>query len=280
MSFVCNNYDHTTLIPSILEELNINNEKELHYNKDNIIKVAINTKEFLRDSWIKLPFCNTIEGELLGAKVSLTMNGAKIKEPCFNNINQVPNDININSERLNIILEALYSLNNENIIYNLEGPFTILNYLLDTTAIFKAINRQKEDFFYALNSLEEFIISYGTLIYNSGTNILSFGDPLGTKDILGPKLFNDIYINSFRRIIKGIIHNCPKVTIHICGKLSQNLVDANAVEVSDYKFSRDINYGEALLNYTKLDCKEPVIGLMCVNRTILQYSTIHKLRIS
>lgn len=280
MSFVCNNYNHTTLIPSILEKLNINNEKELHYNKDNIIKVAINTKEFLRDSWIKLPFCNTIEGELLGAKVSLTMNGAKIKEPCFNNINQVPNDIDINNERLNIILEALYSLNSENIIYNLEGPFTILNYLLDTTAIFKAINRQKEDFFYALNSLEEFIISYGTLIYNSGVNILSFGDPLGTKDILGPKLFNHIYINSFRRIIKGIIHNCPKITIHICGKLSQNLVDANAVEVSDYKFSGDINYGEALLNYTKLDCKEPVIGLMCVNRTVLQYSTIHKLKIS
>ncbi len=279
MSFICNDYNHITVIPSILEELHISNEKELHFNKDNIIKIAFKSKELLKDSWIKLPFCNTLEGEILGANVSLTMNGAKIKEPCFNNINQIPNNINMYSERLYVILQVLNSLKSENIIYNLEGPFTILNCLLDTTTIFKSIRKQEEDFLYILNSLEEFIINYGTLIYNHGVKILSFGDPLGTKDIIGPKLFNSIYVNSFKRIIRGIIDNCPEVTIHICGKLSQNLVDSNVLKVLDYDFSRNINYGEALLSYTKLNHKEPIIGLMCVNRTSLPYNKVHRLKV-
>lgn len=61
MSFICNDYNHITVIPSILEELHISNEKELHFNKDNIIKIAFKSKERLKDSWIKLPFCNTLE---------------------------------------------------------------------------------------------------------------------------------------------------------------------------------------------------------------------------
>jgi len=269
MPFLCNDYNHNVLTPSILEELNISNERDLHYNKENIMKIALKTKESLEDSWIKLPFCNTLEGEVLGAKVLLTIDGAKIKEPCFNNINEVYNNINMYSERLNVMLEALDSLKNENIIYNLEGPFTI----------FKSIKQQEKDFLSTLNFLEDFIVNYGTLVYNHGAKILSFGDPLGTKDIIGPKLFNSIYISSFKRIIKGLIHNCPNATIHICGKLSENLLHSNIIEIIDYTFSKDITYGEALLTYTKLSYKEPVTGLMCVNRTSSNYDKIHMIKI-
>ncbi len=279
MPFLCNDYNHNVLTPSILEELNISNERELHYNKENIIKVALKNKESLKDSWIKLPFCNTLEGEVLGAKVLLTIDGAKIKEPCFNSINEVHNSINMYSERLNVMLEALDSLKDENIIYNLEGPFTILSCLLNTTTIFKSIKQQEKDFLSTLNFLEEFIVNYGTLVYNHGAKILSFGDPLGTKDIIGPKLFNSIYISSFKRIIKGLIHNCPKATIHICGKLSENLLHSNVIKIIDYNFSKDITYGEALLTYTKLSYKEPVMGLMCVNRTSSSYNKIHMIKI-
>ncbi|WP_346930974.1 uroporphyrinogen decarboxylase family protein [Clostridium sp.] len=278
MPFVCNDYNHRTLIPYILEELNISNEKDLHYNKENIIKIALKTKESLTDSWIKLPFCNTLEGEVLGAKVLLTIDGAKIKEPCFKNINDIPTNTNMYSDRLNTMLEVLDSLKDENVIYNLEGPFTILDCLLDTTTIFKAIRQQEKDFFMLLTFVEEFIVNYGTLAYKHGAKILSFGDPLGTKDIIGPRLFKSVYINSFKRIISGLIHNCPKATIHICGKLSQDLVDTNIVKISDYRFPKDISYGEALVNYTKLSSKESIVGLMCVNRTNKNYNTIHRIK--
>jgi len=88
-------------------------------------------------------------------------------------------------------------------------------------------------------------------------------------------MFNAVYKNSCIRIIKRLSETCPNVIIHICGKLSQNLIDTNSITIDTYEFPETLTYGEALMKYKDLNPKNRVIGSMCINRTNTNYNNIH-----
>ncbi|MEG1256193.1 uroporphyrinogen decarboxylase family protein [Clostridium sp.] len=277
--FICNNYEHSSLDMSNINSLSIGNVMDLHQDANNIAKLAIKEKVSKNDIWVKLPFCSTLEGELLGANTSLTLQGAKIKDYSFKSIEEIPKILNLNSSRMNCLSDAMKLLNNENIIYNIEGPFTILSCLVDSTVIFKAIRKEKEEFNSLLSFLEDFIVEYGTLVYNNGAKILSFGDPVATIDIIGPNIFNNIYKNSCIKILKRLSENCPNAIIHLCGKLSQNLIYTDSVKVDTFEFPETLTYGESLIKYKDLNPKNQIIGYMCINRTNTNYNHVHPINL-
>lgn len=261
--FVCASNSHNSFNELYKPNKNyIDTPKEFHFNHENISDLALTMK---KGSWVNLPFCSTLEAELLGASVSLNYPGAMITDSTYSDLNHIPLALNFQSKRFHAMVLALNDLRNENIIYNIEGPFTILSALVDLKTIFKSMRNQKSTFDFIMNFITDFIVLYGKLVYEKGVKILSFGDPLGTIDIIGPKVFKDVYKHYCLNVLSRLHEQCPDATIHICGKLTQNLLDSNCCNIKEYVSLNSTTYGESLLEYTKIPGHSPFLGLNCIN---------------
>lgn len=79
--FVCvNGSDHLQIPNHLLEELSVVHPQDIHMNAGVIFQVAQGMEQ---SGWIRLPFCNTLLAEALGAIPTLSVSGARIKEPAF-----------------------------------------------------------------------------------------------------------------------------------------------------------------------------------------------------
>ncbi|KXB02330.1 hypothetical protein AKJ45_00130 [candidate division MSBL1 archaeon SCGC-AAA261F19] len=71
----------------------------------------------------------------------------------------------------------------------------------------------------------EVVIEYAKAQYRAGSDIVSFGEPLGTPDNVGPKIFSEIIKPAFKKVAKSL--GGIRV-IHFCGAVEsfmQDIVD-------------------------------------------------------
>ena len=81
--------------------------------------------------------------------------------------------------------------------------------------------------------------------------------------MLGEKTFTGLYLPSLRRILERLQKENPGVTVYVCGKMTQSLLDSDAV-VSRVKRFDAANYGEALRSF----CRNPedaMVGHFCAH---------------
>ncbi len=274
-NFICNIDTYKPIGKKQIESLGINSIDDLYYNSKNIAKLSLSIKENNKDVWIKLPFSNNLEEELSISKIFLSFDCNKLKKYAFDNIISIPRIFNLNTQRTSTMLRAVNSLRDENIIYRIEGPFTVITSLLELSSALKFLKDQQSNFNQLLHSIEELIIQYATLAYRNGAKILSIGDPVATIDVIGLEIFNTVYKYSLIRILKSIETKCPKAIIHLCGKLTNDLLETSSANITTYKFSEELTYGESLLKYYNLNPIKRIIGYRCMKNTIGYHNEIY-----
>lgn len=77
-AFVCHGGPDTlSLSPSLAEAMSLTAPEQLHLSSAAMTEAA---RRMERSGWIRLPFCNTLCSEGLGARPVLSLTGARVKE--------------------------------------------------------------------------------------------------------------------------------------------------------------------------------------------------------
>lgn len=242
--FVCVNGSDNLQIPASLTEMkNITEPEQLHLCSDKIAEISAAMEAC---GWVRLPFCNTLLAETLGCKPVLSLSGARIKDAGFRKVEELPEDFSGNTPRMDAMLQALERLNAQGrqVAYNVEGPFTLLCMLLPMNRVFSALRKPAGQMM--LEKTEAWISSYVDLAVEKGIKCISFADPVATVDILGEKLFTSVYLPCLKRMLNRLMAEHPDIPIHLCGKLTQCLLDIDFCDMEDWHPENCERYGEAL----------------------------------
>lgn len=274
VSFVCQG-DNLEEIP---ESIALNKGltfPEAHTDTQYMALLARELKMYKNDSICRVPFCVTVEAEALGANIKYgdMKIGPRVESYAFKSIEELENikELDLTKGRIKTVLEAveLLSLQGETTVLSVEGPFTIISSLMDPMIFYKALRKNKESVEKLLHTVEDSIVKYIIEGINKGAKIISYGDPAGAMDIVGPKVYSEFSGKISYNILKKVEPFLKNSIIHLCGKTSTALESIGLISSNAIGFKEVITYGEAIERVINEEKKVSFIGNSCIKRTPL-----------
>ena len=119
-----------------------------HHNT--MVLIAKELKRYDNASFCELPFCHTVEGEVMGGIINYGDEkiGPRAKEYICKDTKDLLNlnSIDFTKGRIAQVLKACSDLREEgeNVVLEISGPFTILNVLMDARHVFKIFRKEPE----------------------------------------------------------------------------------------------------------------------------------------
>ncbi len=277
MTFICKSIDENEIPKEIVENRNFSFPK-VHTNSKDISNLSKQIKNHKKDVICIIPFCSTVEVEALGGVINLGDQRIGPRVNCFsyNTLEELKNmrDINLIDKRIKEVLDSIEILSegNEIVSLNVAGPFMILTSLIDPLIFYKAIRKDRDSVKEVLDIVEDNIIKYIREALKSGAKIISFGDSVGTVDIVGPKVYKDIVGDTMLNVLKRIekLEDFKGAIVHLCGKTSVSLEKYGFITSKPLEFKEDLTYGQALIEIinNKKDIK--FVGHSCMKKTPIQ----------
>ena len=271
INFTCNQNDNENIPIALIKALGIN-FPDFHTNKEDIAYISKGLKKYKNDSICKVPFCTTVEAEAFGGIINLgdLKSTPRVKSYAYNNLDELFNikNIDFNKGRIKEVLEAVSILNNEGevVALNVCGPITIISLLIDLKYFYKGIRKNKDKINDFMKVIEDNIVNYIIKGYENGAKIISYSDPVGDINIVGPKVYEDIVSVTTLNIINRVSNKLDDCVIHLCGKTSTALCNIGAYDFNKIKYNNKITYGQAICNL--LDTKGvKIIGNNCMKKT-------------
>lgn len=233
-------------------------------------------KKLKNESVCRLPFCLTIEAEAMGADIKLDdmKNGPRVREYVFSRIEEIENiaSINFHQGRIKAVLDAVAHLSShaETVALNIEGPFTILSSLIEPKILYKAIRKKDPSVIRGLEIIEENITAYALQGIEKGVKILSYADPVGAIDIIGPQIYKQHSGRITYNILKKLIATSHSAAIHLCGKTSTALEKSGFCHSYRQDHDNTITYFEALSHLINDREQTQIIGHSCFRQIAWQ----------
>lgn len=275
LEFICTNDDNETIPEEIKEKLNLD-FKDVHYDGVKMAMLSQSIKDYNKDVICRMPFSNTVEAESFGSKVKFSMNSiqARIGEYRINEIEDIYKigEINFNEGSIAEALKAVKYLSDigEMVCIQVEGPFTIANQLMDSSLFYKSLIKEKEAMEYMFTIIENGILKFIKMAVTKGASIISYADPSGTIDIVGPRIYKKYSGKLNQDILKKAIGNLDNAIIHICGRTSCSLEMGDFVKRYPLEVKSGINYGEGIIDVLKNHREIKIIGNGCIKRSHLK----------
>lgn len=250
-----------------------------HTNKDDIALLAKEIRKYKKDSISRVPFCLTVEAEALGASIKLgdMKTGPRVESYAFNTIEELKEikEMDLNNGRIKEVLRSVEMLSNagETVALSVEGPFTIISSLIDPMIFYKGIKKNKEAVEKLFEFIEDSIVNYMIEGIKKGAKIISYGDPVGALDIVGPKVYKDYSGKITYSILRRVEPYLKDSIIHICGKTSTAFEKIGFSESEALVFNEDITYGEAIIQMLKEKDNIKFIGNSCIKKTALKMTS-------
>ncbi|MDF2987472.1 MAG: methyltransferase, MtaA/CmuA family [Eubacterium sp.] len=176
-----------------------------------------------------LPFCMTVEAEVLGSSINFGTLSCepKIEKEFFSSVAEVRyEDISrlLKSGRIGTIVQAGYKLSKKHpdvpVIGNLTGPISTAASIVDPMTFLKELRKDKSNSHRVLDYISDFLIEYAKLMIDNGAALISIGDPTATGEILGPKMFDEYAVKYLNKLLDGIHSLNRPVIVHICGNMN------------------------------------------------------------
>lgn len=275
VDFVCVS-DQLEEIPDSIVKMTGLNFPEVHTKADYLATLSMEMKKYKKDNLCRLPFCNTVEVEALGGNIKLgdAKTGPRVESYAYSSIDELleMGDIDFTSGRIREVLKAVEILSGtgELVVLNVEGPFTIITSLIDSRVFYKAIRKNKEIVNNVLTILEDNIVKYIKEGVKRGAKIISYGDPVGALDIVGPKVYREYSGKFSYNILKRVENEIGSSMLHICGKTSTAFQNMGLIETRPIKLKEDITYGESIDYILKNRSDVRIIGHNCIKKTPLK----------
>ena len=177
---------------------------------------------------IGIPFCMTVEAEVLGSEIDYGTLACepKIVREGYSSVKNVvfkDNDQLLQDGRIATVVQAGYRLVHQYpdlpVIGNLTGPISTTASIVDPMTFLKELRKDPQNAHYVLNYVSDFLSQYARLMIDNGVNVFSIGDPTATGEILGPKVFAEYAVPYLNKVIDSIHDSGGQVIVHICGEM-------------------------------------------------------------
>lgn len=175
-----------------------------------------------------IPFCMTVEAELLGSAIDFGTLSCepKIAAENFPSVSKVEYrciPVMLQSGRISAIVEAGSLLARRNpdipVIGNITGPISTAASIVDPVTFLKELRKDRENSHRVLEYVSDLLIAFAGRLLEAGVTLISIGDPTATGEILGPKMFEEYAVRYLNKVINGIHSFGASVIVHICGNV-------------------------------------------------------------
>lgn len=267
IDFRCRYNDEVGVSKEIIEATGLK-FPEAYKKWDTMVKLSLALKENNNSPFCFLPFCHTVEGEALGGIINLGDEniGPRAKEYICKSPEEILDlpEIDYSKGRISEVLKACKYLREkgEEVVLYISGPFTILNMLIDPKYVFKAFRKNPELIKEILLKLQKEIVSFVSEAQKVGVNIISYSDPTGGVNIIGPKLAEQLVEMFTYPLLKEIERTFTNnELILLCPKTTFALLGTEKAVWEDIHLESNIGYSEAVL---KVKGQAKFCGQMCI----------------
>ena len=272
LDFKCIGDNLEEISKEVIEKLQLK-FPELHKNWSDMVRLSIELKKHNSDILCRVPFCVTVEAEAMGADIKLGDEkiGPRVNKYIFNNLEELEDikEIEFTKGRIKQVLAAVESLSSQGeiTVLNVVGPMTIISSLMDPVVFYKGMRKNREIIDDFIKVIENSIVEYILEGIKRGASIISYGDPAGDLDIVGPKIFSEISGKATYSILKTVEKSLDHGIIHICGKTSTALEKMGFIRSESLVCNNQLTYGAALIDLLEKSKELKFIGHMCIKRT-------------
>lgn len=235
-------------------------------------------KNYDQTPFCELPFCHTVEAEAMGGIINYgnEKTGPRAKEYLCTDIEEILElpEINFEKGRIYEVLKACRLLHQrgEHIVFEVSGPLTILNVLIDPRYVFKGMRKKPDLMKQIFAKLGKDILAYMKLAKEYGADFISFADSSGGVNILGPKMAEqmvDLFTYDFIKQAEKLADE--DTMILLCPKTTFALLGTGKAELIDRQMNEDISREESALSYAeaciRMKGKVHLAGQMCIKNT-------------
>jgi [methyl-Co(III) methanol-specific corrinoid protein]:coenzyme M methyltransferase len=147
-----------------------------------------------------IPFCMTVEAEVLGSEINYGTLACepKIQKEVFPSVKEVIyQDLGAmaKNKRVNAIIEATYSLSKKYpdvpVFGSITGPLSTAASLVDPIPFLKELRKNPAEAHRVVDYATNHIIELAKLMVDSGASVITIADPTATGEILGPAMFDE-----------------------------------------------------------------------------------------
>lgn len=246
---------------------------EAHKDKKQMATLARELRKYKNDTLVRIPFCVTVEAEALGGDIQLgdEKAGPRVRGYRYQNVEemQLMVEMDLQSGRIKEVLDCVEVLKNQDevVALSVEGPFTIISSLIDPMNFYKGMRKNKDAVAHIIKVTENSVVNYIIEGLKRGAKIISYGDPVGAMDIVGPKVYEEFSGMSSYNILKRVEQHLDGAVVHLCGKTSVAFAKLGLAEAVPVEFQEDIKYGEAI-NFVLKERKDiKFIGHRCIKKS-------------
>lgn len=246
---------------------------DAYCHRDSLAMLSKAVKDHDGASFCLLPFCRTIEAEALGASIRLGDDKTGPRAGSYvcqsmEELLQLPK-LNLQTPRLQETLAALSMLKQQReiTVYELTGPFTILNSLIDVKYIFKAYRKDYDSLIAVLKKLQDDLCLLSEKVQDAGADIPILSDSAGAPSILGPRMTEKImedFTADFIQAVSDTIHS--QNILLLCPKFTYALLDTGHAEYRDHQ-TDTLDFTQALL---KMRGTARIAGQTCIKNIGVQ----------
>ncbi|MDR0880026.1 MAG: hypothetical protein LBN09_04890 [Clostridioides sp.] len=250
--FKCIGNDSSGVPQSMLDNLGIDFEDA---NKE-ALKMAELSKEISKEMdmlYCVVPFCHTTESEAFGSKVVFDAKaGNRIRTPWITTKEDLDKieKVDISKGRIHEVIEAIKILKEqgEKVCLDVTGPITVATSVVDNNLFYKLVRKDRSAIEKLLEIVEDCTIRYIESAVEAGVDLISFADPAGTFDLVGPKVYREVAGPATMNIFEAVKDKLGDAVVHVCGKTSTSLEEVELLSSQKIPVVGD-RYTESIENY-------------------------------
>lgn len=246
---------------------------EAHANAEKMAALAAGGFSLLGFDAVRVPYCQTIEAEALGAEVK---DGGKTDLPSLSkhpytigDVPQLPADF-LSRGRVPELIKAVRLLKEDLgekvvVMGGVIGPFSIASFILGTTSMLISSFKKPETVRPYVEMATEVAIMLAKALVEAGADVIVIEDMMASMDMTGPKVLRDLAFPYQKRVIESI--TVPTI-VHICGKLDAVMVDIAQTGAAAISVEHSVNIAEAREKFQEARLKTAIIGAVDPVKTL------------
>ena len=202
---------------------------EAHFDAQRMADLAQDIHAYAGFENIGVPFCMTVEAELLGSEINhgtLECEPKIVREP-FPSVSAVEfRDVAqlVLSGRIEVVVDAAHRIARANpnvpVIASLTGPVSTAASIVDPLTFYKELRKDPAGAHQVLAYVTDLLGAFAErLIVDQGATVIAVGDPSATGEILGPALFEKYAVQYLNQLADRVHALGAPFIVHICGDL-------------------------------------------------------------
>lgn len=202
-----------------------------HFTAEKMSALAYDVHRYTGFENIGIPFCMTVEAEVLGSEINFGNLECepKIQKELFASTSEVdfrPPGSMEKSSRVEAVAGTISRLSAKYpdipVIGSITGPISTAGSIIDPMRFLKDFYKDKQNVHKVLAYVNGHLLEYARLMVENGAAAISIADPTATGEILGGRLFGQYALPYLNQLVDGIHALGVPVIVHICGKLADS----------------------------------------------------------